>query len=146
MILDLGFLNLRQLAEHLGGVDPRTARAVAVSCGLRLQRVRNGAPASIAWLDVFRAIHRIEPVHHASILTELKAPLVDLTALAENLGTTAGALRKRELRGRMVLPPAVVVGTLRLWRPRDILHWQLQQPVTNYVAPDAVGPSAGASA
>lgn len=135
MLYDLGTLNLRELAEHLGGIDARTARTLAVVTGIDMPRVRDGAPTYIAWVDVFRKIHRIEPVRHATILTELKEPLVPLRVLAQHMGTTPEALKKREQRGRITLPPPVTVGTHKLWRPRDLRLWQVDEPVPVYETP-----------
>lgn len=136
MLYNLGTLNLRELAEHLGGIDTRTARTLAAATGIDMPRVRAGAPTYIAWLDVFRKIHRIEPVRHATILTELKEPLVSLRVLSEHIGTTPEALKKREQRGRITLPPAIRIGTHRLWRPRDLRFWQLGEPVPVYESPE----------
>lgn len=135
MLYDLGTLNLRELAEHLGGIDTRTARTLARATGIDIPRVRHGAPAYIAWLDVFRKIHRIEPMRHADILPELKEQLVPLRVLAQHMGTTAEALKKRVQRGRITLPPPVTVETHRLWRPRDLRLWQVGEPVPTYATP-----------
>lgn len=135
MLYDLGTLNLRELATHLGGIDTRTARTLAAAAGIDMPRVRDGAPAYIAWLDVFRKIHRIEPVRHADILAELKEPLVPLRVLAQHMGTTPEALKKRAQRGRIELPPPVTVGTHRLWRQRDLRLWQVGEPVPSYHTP-----------
>lgn len=134
MLYDLGTLNLRQLAEHLGAIDPRTARAFAEKNRLPLMRVSAKAPVYIAWADVFRCLHGIEPAHHGDILTELKEPLVTIQSLAASLNITAEALKRREKRERVVLPsPALTINEItRLWRPRDVRAWQVGEAVTAY--------------
>lgn len=134
MLYDLGTLNLRQLAEHLGAIDPRTARAFAEKNRLPLMRVSEKAPVYIAWADVFRCLHGIEPAHHGDILTELKEPLVTIQSFAASLNITAEALKRREKRGRVVLPvPALTINEMtRLWRPRDVRAWQMGGAVTAY--------------
>lgn len=137
MLYELGTLNLRELAEHLGGIDTRTARTLAVAAGINMPRIRDGSPTYIAWLDVFRKVHGIEPTRHADILSELKEPLLTIRVIAQHMGISPDAMKKREQRGRTALPCPIRIGTHRLWRPRDLRHWQLGEPVPVYQSPAA---------
>lgn len=128
-------ITLGELAEHLGGIDPRTALNLASDSGLPMRG--RSAPRQVyrfAWVDIFRVLHGIEPDRHPDLLEELKEPLWRPAQVADFLSMSAEALRKARSRGRLVLPPSIRINDrIELWRPRDIRRWDLGDAPTNYV-------------
>ena len=128
-------ITLAELAEHLGGIDPRLALNLASDSGLPMRG--RSAPRQVyrfAWVDIFRFLHGIEPDRHPDLLEELKEPLWRPAQVADFLSMSVEALRKARSRGRLVLPTSIRISDrIELWRPRDIRRWDRGDAPTNYV-------------
>lgn len=129
-------LTLQDLCAHLGLDDERTALKVAAGFGLApRERFGRKDHYRFIWDNVFRLIHRIEPLSHRDISEDLKQPLRHFTDIAAQLGKTSEALRKDISRGKVNLPPAIhLTDRTRGWRPRDIAAWIEGRPLPVYAA------------
>ena len=130
-------LTLLEVAQHLGGCDPRVAQTALVERGYATKRhCSDRHRHEITWLEVFRLIHRIEPTKHEDILSEIAETLLTSTEVAGIIGLTPDAMRKARSRGRLLLPGSVRISPrIELWRPRDIRSWTQGRQPTRYCKP-----------
>ncbi len=129
-------LTLQDLCAHLGLDDERTALKVAAGFGFA-PRERFGPKDHyrFLWDNLFRFVHGIEPTAHRDIEADLKRPLLHFDGLAASLRKTTEGLRKDVSRGKVILPPAMMLtDRTRAWRLRDIECWIRGEPLPTYVA------------
>lgn len=144
-------LTLQDLCAHLGLDDERTTLKVASGFGFApRERFGRKDHYRFLWDNLFRFVHGIEPTAHRDIEADLKRPLLHFDGIAASLNKTSEGLRKDVSRGKVILPPAMLLtDRTRAWRQRDIECWIRGEPLPTYVAyiegniPSAVEPAGG---